>query len=145
MKAVDWKQLERAARQAARGAYAPYSHYRVGAALLGRDGRMFTGINIENGSYGLTVCAERVALWRAVAEGVRAFAALALAAGSETVGTPCGACLQVLSEFCDPSLPIRCVALKARPPRPPREMTLGTALPFAFRLTSGSQPIRQGE
>jgi len=89
--------LVRAAR-ARRDAHAPYSRFAVGAALLAADGRVFTGCNIENASYGLSVCAERVALFKAVSEGVRGFAALAVA-GPRPGVTPCGACRQVLSEF----------------------------------------------
>jgi len=84
--------------RARRAAYAPYSRFTVGAALLAADGRVFTGCNIENASYGLTVCAERVALAKAVSEGVRSFSALAIA-GPKTSITPCGACRQVLAEF----------------------------------------------
>jgi cytidine deaminase len=84
--------------QAARErAYAPYSHFAVGAALLARDGRVFTGCNVENASYGLTVCAERVAIFKAVSEGCRDFAAIAVV--TATGATPCGACRQVLVEF----------------------------------------------
>ena len=85
--------------RAARGnAYTPYSHYRVGAALLGRDGRIFTGCNIECASYGMTICAERTAICKAVSEGCRAFAAIAIAAEG-SAPYPCGACRQLLYEF----------------------------------------------
>jgi cytidine deaminase len=84
--------------QAARlHAYAPYSNFLVGAALLTRDGRVFTGCNVENASYGLTVCAERIAVFKAVSEGCHDFAAIAVV--SDTGATPCGACRQVLVEF----------------------------------------------
>src|SRR5258705_5272583 len=89
--------LVRAAR-ARRDAHAPYSRFTVGAALLAHDGRVFTGCNVENASYGLSVCAERVALFKAVSEGVRGFAALAVA-GPRPAVTPCGACRQVLTQF----------------------------------------------
>lgn len=79
-------------------AYAPYSGFKVGAALLSRDGRIFTGCNVENASYGLTVCAERVALFKAVSEGAREFEAIAIACGKGPC-SPCGACRQVLFEF----------------------------------------------
>lgn len=80
-------------------AYAPYSRFKVGAALLSKDGRIFTGCNIENSSYGLTICAERVALAKAVSEGYREFTAIAIASDAATKITPCGACLQMLNEF----------------------------------------------
>ena len=89
--------LSQAAR-ARRTAHAPYSRFAVGAALLARDGRVFTGCNVENAAYGLTVCAERVAVFKAVSEGVQDFAALAVA-GPRPGVTPCGACRQVLAEF----------------------------------------------
>lgn len=85
---------------AARGqAYAPYSRFFVGAAILTAGGNIYTGCNIENASYGLSVCAERVALWKAVSEGEYHFLALALAAGEDQAALPCGACCQVLAEF----------------------------------------------
>lgn len=79
-------------------AYAPYSEFAVGAALLAADGRIFTGCNVENASYGLTICAERVALFKAVSEGTREFEAIAIACGKGPCA-PCGACRQVLYEF----------------------------------------------
>jgi cytidine deaminase len=80
-------------------AYAPYSNYRVGAAILTKSGKIFTGCNIENASYGLTVCAERVALWKAVSSGETEFKIMAIVASSNKIPTPCGACRQVLYEF----------------------------------------------
>jgi len=82
-----------------KNAYAAYSHFAVGAALLATDGRIFTGCNVENISYGLTMCAERVAIGNAVAQGYQSFEAIAIA--TEGAASPCGACLQVLAEFCD--------------------------------------------
>ncbi len=90
--------LIRAALEARERAYAPYSHFAVGAALLAADGRIFTGCNVENASYGLTMCAERVALFKAVSEGAREFTAIAIACGTGPCA-PCGACRQVLREF----------------------------------------------
>jgi cytidine deaminase len=96
---ADAKRLLELARAARRSAYAPYSRFAVGAALLAADGRVFTGVNIENASYGLTVCAERVALWKAISDGARDFVALAVAGPPRAEAAPCGACRQVLAEF----------------------------------------------
>ena len=86
--------------------YAPYSRFHVGAALLADDGRIFTGCNIENASYGLANCAERTAFFKAVSEGVRKFEAIAIVGGKEGTVTdfcpPCGMCRQVMREFCRP-------------------------------------------
>ena len=94
-----------AARAAKELAYAPYSEFRVGAALQSTDGRIFTGCNVENVTLGLTVCAERVALFKAVSEGANQFTMLAVVAGPSRPTPPCGACRQVLWEFCG-DLPI---------------------------------------
>ena len=92
------EELLTAAREARNRAYTPYSHYNVGAALLGKDGKIYTGCNVENASFGLTNCAERTAVFKAVSEGQREFEAIAIAAG-QTAPWPCGACRQVLNEF----------------------------------------------
>lgn len=92
-------QLVAAARQAASEAYAPYSGFAVGAALLTADGLVYTGANVENSSYGLALCAERAAVVKAVTEGKRDFAKLAIYAAGDEPPRPCGACLQVLAEF----------------------------------------------
>lgn len=117
-----------AARDAAARAYAPYSHFTVGAALLGEDGKVYTGCNVENASYGLTVCAERNAVFRAVGAGCRAFRALALVAPRGV--TPCGACRQVLAEFCPPEMPIHMGSLESS--QPFRSTTLGALFPNPF-------------
>jgi cytidine deaminase len=91
------EELLRAAEKAREKAYAPYSEFRVGAAIRTKKGRVFTGANVENASYGLSVCAERVAAFKAVAEGEREFEAVAVV--TENGVAPCGACRQVLSEF----------------------------------------------
>ena len=111
--------------------YSPYSGYRVGAALLGADGRIYTGCNIENAGYTPTNCAERTAVFKAVSEGVREFTAIAVVGGSgETLDpacTPCGVCRQVLAEFCSPDMPVILGT-----PEELRVLTLGDLLPFAF-------------
>ena len=89
-----------AAAFARENAHPPYSGFKVGAALEDASGRVHTGCNIENASYGLTVCAERVALWKAMSEGVRVFRRIAVVTAAETLTTPCGACRQLLWEFC---------------------------------------------
>jgi cytidine deaminase len=91
--------LVEAARAARLHAHAPFSRFQVGAALLTREGRVFTGCNVENASYGLTVCAERVAVFKAVSEGYRAFARIAVVADTAEPTPPCGACRQVLWEL----------------------------------------------
>jgi cytidine deaminase len=93
------EKLINAAAAARERAYAPYSKYRVGAAILTREGRYYTGCNVENASYGLTCCAERVALFKAVSNGERDFEAIAVTAGSDEFCSPCGACRQALAEF----------------------------------------------
>ena len=93
-------ELYRLAERASEGAYAPYSHYRVGAALLAADGSVYTGANVENSSYGATICAERTAAVKAVTDGQRSFEALAVAApGTGGPAWPCGICRQFLYEF----------------------------------------------
>lgn len=96
---MDWDKLLTAAWETRDQAYAPYSNFHVGAALLAEDGRIFTGCNVENLSYGLTNCAERVAIGTAVAAGVRKFLAVAVVADTSVPISPCGACRQVLAEF----------------------------------------------
>ncbi len=122
--------LIREARRAAKNAYCPYSRFAVGAAILSSDGRVFSGANVENSSYGLTVCAERSAIVAAVSAGAREFLAIAVVGGGrQTSILPCGACLQFLSEFCGAKMPVFLAPLRGGAGR----MTvLGKLLPSAF-------------
>src|SRR3954469_23649249 len=92
--------LATAALAARENAHAPYSNFRVGAALEDQSGRVHTGCNVENATYGLTLCAERVAVFKAISEGARKFQRIAIAADTGTLTPPCGACRQILWEFC---------------------------------------------
>lgn len=118
-----------AARRAAAMAYVPYSSFPVGAAVLTADGSMMTGCNVENASYGLTVCAERVAVWAAVAAGHRTLRAVAVAASKGTGTTPCGACRQVLHEFAPTAGELTVVLEGADEPE---RVPLTTLLPRSF-------------
>ncbi len=115
------------ARRARRNAHAPYSRFRVGAAVLA-DGEVHAGANVENASYGLTLCAERVAVGAAVASGARRLAAVAVASGTDEPTPPCGACLQTLAEFGGADLPVVLAGKGGRRV----ETTLGELLPRAF-------------
>jgi len=92
--------LTDAALAARKNAHAPYSHFQVGAALEAQDGRVFTGCNVENATYGLTLCAERIAVFKAISEGARKFQRIAIVADTDVLTPPCGACRQILWEFC---------------------------------------------
>ncbi len=94
------QELIQSAIEARQHARASFSHFRVGAAIETRGGAVYTGCNIENATYGLTVCAERVAVWKALSEGEASFARIAIAADTENLTPPCGACRQILWEFC---------------------------------------------
>lgn len=119
------KELIQAAIEARERAYAPYSNYLVGAAILVDDGRIFTGVNVENASYGLTICAERTAVFKAVSEGYQKIHAVVVA--TENAGSPCGACRQVLAEFAG-DVPVWLVNDSGNG----RETTLYTLLPDHF-------------
>lgn len=106
-------QLEKSARKIREQAYAPYSNFHVGAALESKRGDIFTGCNVENISYGLTICAERSAIFAAIASGVRSFQRIVIVADSNEPVTPCGACRQVLAEFAE-DLDIICINLQGR-------------------------------
>ena len=96
----EYDQLIAAAKRARENAHAPYSDFRVGAAVRAKSGRIFAGCNVENATYGLTLCAERTAIFKAVSEGERGFDAVAVVTDSEKLTPPCGACRQIIWEFC---------------------------------------------
>jgi len=105
--------LVEAAKQARENAHAPYSNFRVGAALRSTSGRIFAGCNVENATYGLTMCAERVAIFKAVSEGERGFSAIAVVTDTEVLTPPCGACRQLIWEFCG-DIPVSMANLKGK-------------------------------
>ena len=121
--------------QMTKQSYAPYSYFHVGAALLGENGKIYTGCNIENASYSATVCAERVAVFKAVSEGVTSFTAIAIAGGRNGVITdycaPCGVCRQVLREFCKEDFEI-ILAKSPEECKVYKIYTLGQLLPESF-------------
>ena len=125
---MDDKALIELAKQARAHAYAPYSSFAVGAAALSADGRVFLGCNIENASYGLTNCAERTAIFSAVAAGAKELAALAVVADGEQPCSPCGACRQVIAEFSIKRIILANLAGKSR------IVTAEELLPYAFSL-----------
>lgn len=121
-----------AAIATAKNAHAPYSKFHVGAALLTHDGEIITGCNVENASYGLTICAERNAIFAAVARAIKKFRAVAVVADGEVMPYPCGACRQVLSEFCGPETPVYIASI--RKPADIKSTTMGELLPHAFKF-----------
>lgn len=129
MDTINEKKLFEAALKARLKAYAPYSGFRVGAALLTADGEIYTGCNIENAAYPLCCCAERTAIFKAVSEGKKNFTAIAIAGGTDSGDTsacfPCGSCRQVMTEFCREDFKI---VLSDR------TLTLSELMPFSFRL-----------
>ena len=131
--AIDWTELEQVARDVQKNAHAPYSSYRVGAAVQTASGRIFSGCNVENASYGLSICAERSAIVQMIAAGEREPVALAVVTPGPAIGTPCGMCRQTLAEFAI-DLPIRLLVLEGE--LPPRITSLGALLPDAFRAAS---------
>lgn len=131
---MDDKALVELAKKARRHAYAPYSGFAVGAAVLAADGRVFSGCNIENASYGLTNCAERTAIFSAVATGARELAALAVVAEGDLPCSPCGACRQVIAEFAVERIILANLTGKMQ------VVTKEELLPFAFSLAEKSLP-----
>jgi cytidine deaminase len=121
-------EMKRIAREAARRAYAPYSSFAVGAAVLGESGAIHAGANVENASYGLSICAERNAIFRAVAEGERTIRAVCVYTPTPLPSTPCGACRQVIFEFGAEALIVCCTD------EADRRYALRDLLPEAFLL-----------
>ncbi len=117
-----------AARQTQKNAYAPYSHFTVGAAVLADDGTIYTGCNVENSSYGLSCCAERNAIFHGAACGCRTFQAIAIVGDAADFTMPCGACRQVMAEFQIPYV------IVTKPDNTYRIMTLAELLPHSFSL-----------
>jgi len=130
---MDDRDLIARACQAAQRAYCPYSHFAVGAALLTFSGDVFCGCNVENASYGLTICAERIALGAAIAAGHREFRAIAIVA--PRLALPCGACRQVLAEFAGPAF--RVLMATTAQPDDMRILTMADLLPHPFALQDG--------
>ena len=128
----EWRALTDAAKAASTKAYCPYSRFPVGAAVLAFDGSIAAGCNVENASYGLTVCAERNAIFRAVTDGAKAIVALALYTPTPKPVTPCGACLQVIAEF-GRSARIRTVCASGEYD----EYAFGELLPHGFSRAAG--------
>lgn len=126
------QELIASARGAMANAYAPYSGFCVGAAALAESGKVYTGCNVENASYGLTVCAERVAFFAAACAGERRIVAVAVITGSVEIENCCGACLQVMAEFRDAENPM--TVINAAADGRYRLLQLDELLPFAFRL-----------
>ncbi|MCM3710858.1 cytidine deaminase [Sporosarcina luteola] len=125
---MDKLKLMEEAKNAREKAYVPYSKFPVGAALLTGDGKVYHGCNIENSAYSMTNCAERTAFFKAVSEGVTDFKALAVTGNTEGPISPCGACRQVIAEFCDSDMPVYLTNLNGNV----LETTVGELLPGAF-------------
>lgn len=111
-------------------AYAPFSKFRVGAVLVTENGKLFTGVNVENSSFGATCCAERTAIFKAVSEGERKFSMLIISSDSDTFTLPCGICRQVIAEFVNDDFNLICSDKNGNY----KEFTFGQILPEAFRL-----------
>lgn len=131
----DAERLVKMALEARKNAYCPYSHFAVGAAILVESGEVYTGCNIENATQGPGVCAERTALYKAVSEGVRNFAAIAIAGGPEgeepaQICPPCGVCRQALAEFCEGDFPV----ILVKSPEEYQIYRLEELFPLGFQL-----------
>ncbi|AWH88750.1 cytidine deaminase [Limnobaculum parvum] len=116
------------AKKARQSSYSPYSKFAVGAALVADDNQVFLGCNVENASYGLTNCAERTAIFKAVSEGKRQFKKLVIIGDTEGPISPCGACRQVINEFCAPDMPVLMVNMKGEV----KHTSIAELLPYSF-------------
>jgi cytidine deaminase len=128
----DFKNLIEQAKKARENSYSPYSNFKVGAAILTRSGKIYSGTNVENASYGLTVCAERIAIFKAVSEGEKGnfIKAIAIVLDAPEYGAPCGACRQVINEFAEPEAYIVMATISGNY----KIEQLKTLLPYAFKL-----------
>lgn len=127
-KSADERKLIQKAKEARKKAYAPYSKFKVGAAVLAQNGEVYTGANVESSSYGLTACAERVALYQAVASGARRFKKIVIVTDTKDPVTPCGLCRQVLAEFGE-NLEVICTNLQGKV----KKFKLKALLPYSFK------------
>ncbi|HFJ9507055.1 cytidine deaminase [Bacillus cereus group sp. MYBK245-2] len=127
---MDKKKYIEEANKMLEKAYIPYSKFPVGAALVTKEGKIYTGCNIENASYGLCNCAERTAIFKAVSEGERNFSYLVITGETDGPISPCGACRQVIAEFCDPKMPVLLTNVKGDE----KEVTVEQLLPGAFTI-----------
>lgn len=125
---METDELVKLAYEAREHSYSPYSHFRVGAALVTEEGKVYTGTNIENASYGATCCAERTAVFKAVSEGARKIRAIAICGDSPEYVYPCGICRQVLAEFGEPDMPVACCNTQGLY----KVLTLSELIPNAF-------------
>ena len=139
MKAENLEDIVKQAQRARKRAYAPYSSYSVGAALLGKSGKIYWGVNVENASFGLSMCAERSAIFAAVASGETSFEVIAVAAEGEDVALPCGACRQVMEEFEIPWVVLANTEKKRKLVR--RE----DLLPMPFKLKKRKEQVEENE
>ncbi|MER2036833.1 MAG: cytidine deaminase [Solibacillus sp.] len=126
---MNMEQLLAESKIARERAYVPYSKFKVGAALLAEDGKVYHGCNIENAGYSMTNCAERTAFFKAISEGVMNFKAIAIVADTPGPCSPCGACRQVMAEFCTPEMPVYLTNMNGDV----QETTVAELLPGAFK------------
>lgn len=136
---MDVAKLLNESKKAREKAYVPYSKFPVGAALLADDGTIYHGCNIENSAYSMTNCAERTAFFKAVSEGVRTFKALAVVGDTQGPVSPCGACRQVIAEFCDGAMPVYLTNLNGDV----EKTTVAKLLPGAFSKEDLSYAAKQ--